>query len=112
MADLTPIKHQLATYIFQTLRSRLVTGLAVGLLPSAPKQELPGQEILIFVEPVADCELAALRCDILGYARGLANDPDVPVRFLPTGRFEGLAAASGDSISFNAPRQFNLPASS
>src|SRR5690348_1809020 len=109
-ADLTPIKNQLATYIFQTLRSPLVTGLAVGFVPGGLEQELPDQELLIFVEPVPECELAGLRCELLGYAKGLANDPDVPLRFLPTGRFQGLAAA-GDSISPLAPNRFNLPKS-
>jgi hypothetical protein len=101
-------KDQLAHFLFNDLCSRLVTGIGIGLnppadaLPGAPAN-VPAEEILVFVEPAAECELQALQAAIEHEAKGVA------VLLLPVGRFVGLQTIPGDSLSLLAPGRYNLP---
>src|SRR5215831_13028901 len=60
-------------------------------------------EILVFVEPAADCELQAL------WEQIQSKIPGEPFRLLITGRFVGLQATTGHSVSIYAPRRYNVP---
>ncbi|MGH9824458.1 MAG: hypothetical protein ACREDR_14545, partial [Blastocatellia bacterium] len=123
---LEQVKDQLVTY-FNQQPSPLVTGIGLGhqQIPSSPPDGIAGQpienagvgphsdqsvlppvpqvHILVFVEPVPDCELQPLWDEIRSQAQGQ------PFVLLRTGRFVGLQAATGTSISPYAPSRSNVP---
>lgn len=98
--SLSTVKDQLANHLFAEFPD-LVTGIAIGL--QSGKEGTAGEEILIFIEPAADCELKAL-------TQAAQKATNGKFRLLETGLFYGLQnPAARGSISFYAPSQFNLP---
>jgi hypothetical protein len=96
---LRAIKRDLANRLFAEFPN-LVTGMAIGTQQAEKERR---REILVFVEPAADCELQALREAVQKAAPGQA-------RILPTSLFYGLSSPSErGSISFYAPTRFNVP---
>jgi hypothetical protein len=81
----------------------LVTSIGIGALP-APEGGAapPPQKIVLFVEPVAACQLDSLAQTV---------NKAVGDRFilLPSGRFVGQHITPGDSISPYVPSRYNVP---
>ena len=96
-------REQLAQYIAENSSQAgfaYVNAIGVGVPndnPAAP------EEIVVFHEPVAACELQDAMAKIAKKAGA------VHVEFAPAERFVGLQAEAGGSVGVDAPSRYNVP---